>query len=263
MCGFDPSLGECVRMPLACGRELDPVCGCDGVDYTNPCLAAMAGVAINFRGECDTGCVSNATCLADEYCEFERGCTGTGECVETPIRCPDVRDPVCGCDGRTYSNECEAAAARVNVASPGGCADGTCTEHEDCERGLYCQLEACTAPGRCTVLPGDCTPVEMPVCGCDGITYINECLAAAAMESISDDGACDGECVVNDDCARGEYCVKEGGCTGIGECGPRPEICGAIYDPVCGCDGRSYGNPCEANAAGTNVKSLGECPPED
>lgn len=36
----------------ACTLELDPVCGCDGVTYPNPCTAKCAGVAVVQKGEC-------------------------------------------------------------------------------------------------------------------------------------------------------------------------------------------------------------------
>jgi len=138
-----------------------------------------------------------------------------------------------------------------------------------CPEGEFCKLPVghccCDFFGICTPIPAACPDVWAPVCGCDGVTYGNECEADAAGMSIEHFGACRQECFTDSDCpAASQFCKFPPGTCGDGDvqglCTERPNACPAIYAPVCGCDGVTYGNECEADAAGVSVRHHGECP---
>jgi hypothetical protein len=136
-CGSGDQTGVCAVQPEACTREFAPVCGCDDVTYSNACLAASAGVSVASQGECDGPLQIGDACGGlrppgapdcDEglFCQHQPGAMcgaadAPGECVAIPDVCTDIFDPVCGCDGQTYSNACEAAANQVGILALGEC----------------------------------------------------------------------------------------------------------------------------------------------
>jgi hypothetical protein len=65
-------------------------------------------------------------------------------------------------------------------------------------------------------------------------------------------------------CAPGQYChMPPGQCRNIsdsaGACLAKPQICPMIYAPVCGCDGNTYPNACQAASRGVSVARQGAC----
>ena len=115
------------------------------------------------------------------------------------MMCPMIWAPVCGADGKTYSNACLAQG--VGVVSQGACSD---------------------AQAQTT----SCTREFMPVCGSDGVEYVNKCYADDA----------------------GTTYTK----------GPCTKPCTREHRPVCGLDMVQYANACLAGNAGVGWTS-GPC----
>jgi hypothetical protein len=75
-------------------------------------------------------------------------------------------------------------------------AAGTCKSNADCSEKELCAklFDSCDQTGRCEPRPEDCTErgklhVRV-VCGCDGKTYDNFCLAAMAGTNVKSEGKC-------------------------------------------------------------------------
>ncbi|HET9954219.1 MAG TPA: DUF6748 domain-containing protein [Polyangiaceae bacterium] len=129
-CGRADAPGVCASKPQICTKEFKPVCGCDGVTYSNACQAAASGVSVEFDGPCAPepkvcGTIVGLSCDEGEYCDFGVGQCLTadagGECRPFPQVCLEIFDPVCGCDGKTYSNSCFAQMVGAQIDHAGSC----------------------------------------------------------------------------------------------------------------------------------------------
>ena len=146
-----------------------------------------------------------------------------------------------------------------------------CETNADCaesssEGRSYCAQEpgVCGESGVCEDRPvvADCPRLWAPVCGCDGVSYDNECFAAVAGASVDHEGECEpARCWGDEMCGPRQYCFFETCAQETGGCEPRPDACYDLWAPVCGCNGETYSNDCYAAAAGASVDHEGECRP--
>lgn len=201
--------GTCTGGAVQCGGT----CTYDGNTYTagqtfpatdgcNTCTCLDDGSVACTEIACQQcGGIAQIPCNAGSYCNWPDGSCGgddgLGVCAPIPEACDKNFAPVCGCDGTTYGNACEAAAAGVSVVFDGACDDKTCggLAGKQCGAGDYCHYADGTCgiddnSGVCEPIPQNCPDNVDPVCACGGITYSNACDAAAAGASIDHLGAC-------------------------------------------------------------------------
>jgi hypothetical protein len=97
---------------VACGSGVEPEDVEAAGSETQSTELALEGASCGTSAECEKG----------EFCDL--GCPNMfkpGVCTTVPDRCFDVYKPVCGCDNRTYSNDCYRRKAKVGLKSKEAC----------------------------------------------------------------------------------------------------------------------------------------------
>ncbi|DBA05114.1 TPA: hypothetical protein N0F65_000802 [Lagenidium giganteum] len=190
----DPS-SDLPNCPM-CTQDWDPVCGSNGITYSNNCSLSVAqcqGVDVVwvFGDECDAMTTPGASNNDPN--------TGLPSC---PM-CTQDWEPVCGSNGITYSNNCSLSVAQCQGVDVvwvfGDECDAMTTPGDSGDQGTS------TGDGDVTHPPptsGDdcqrvCTDEYKPICGTDGKQYGSRCeLQVAQCDDSSLHEAYPGPCLL-------------------------------------------------------------------
>ncbi len=125
--------GTCKPRPTGCPRDCPRVCGCDGIEYCNACLAHAGGTDVATGVTCAT-----PPCVAMDARDDGGSCPGTLGFAFDGTRCVGIH---CACSGEDCdalyptSEDCEAAYSHClgGGTTCGGFIGATCAHGEWCD----------------------------------------------------------------------------------------------------------------------------------
>ncbi len=107
-------------------------------DKKEDCITALENMTGEEYGS--KKCAKNEDCEENEFCKKEFCSDEKGKCKKIQQTCSNNYKPVCGCDRKTYSNDCVASHNKVNKKADGICIQ--CQADADCPQ-IVCFKAPC------------------------------------------------------------------------------------------------------------------------
>ncbi|PIY60329.1 hypothetical protein COY95_02335 [Candidatus Woesearchaeota archaeon CG_4_10_14_0_8_um_filter_47_5] len=190
--GSDWACEACVSEERVCGGIEGVIC-CSGLSCKlERNYPGAEGVCVQ-----DEGMSEKVTCVFDNAAQEETCSSGKGNCTGVDSCVVEVT----GIEGEevVWKSSCGGYAYTVIDGTPEyakfSCGnDEPCRTDDDCLGDAFCNKPSCTAEEGLCAKPGGnyCTDIARPVCGCDDITYSNDCYRKIARVSKAYEGRCDG-----------------------------------------------------------------------